>query len=276
MTSLDEQKNKLRLSPQQVKSRMLGAGLRQVQEHGLTVGFDHFQMDALIRRADVSRASVYRLWPTRDAYLTDLLEEIARDSGDHLVDQSTFDVAIGVVVEHQDLLASPAGRRSLMREVIRVAIEHNYYAVIDSLAWQSLVTLSAALLGEVPSAVRDRFNRTLGVSGDSFITALADVHRWFSRLLGFRMRAEFGDNYRLYAVLCCAVVEGLGIRHMSNPLVTDSFFRGPETLESLGRPEWAPASLGTLALFDEFMEEAPVYDLRSALDELHQVASSQR
>jgi AcrR family transcriptional regulator len=255
---------------------MLGTGLQQVQEHGLTVGFDHFQMDALIKRAGVPRASVYRLWPTRDAYLTDLLEEIARDSGDRLVVRSTFTVAIGVVVDNQGLFASPAERRCLMREVIRVAIEHNYYAVIDSVGWQTLVTLSAALLGEVPSAIRDRFNRTLVVSGDSFITALADFHRWFTRLLGFRMKAEFGDNYRLYAVLCSAVVEGLGIRHMSNPLVTDNFFRGPLTLEGLEAPEWAPASLGALALFDEFMEEAPVYDVRSALDELLQVANVQR
>lgn len=248
-----------RLSSAEVRQRMLSAGVRHVRENGLSMGFEHLSMDDLIRDANVPRSSTYRLWDTRDSYVNDLLVEVALTTAHVKRDSDTVELGLGVIREHLDMAHSPHGRLRLMREVIRVTLEQNYYTLIDSSIWHTLVSVSGTLLGNLDRSTARRVDHALQDGGGAFVREIADLYRHFNRLLGFQMKAQHRDNYELFTVMTCAMVEGLGLRHLSNPSVADSFFVGPPTLGPYPA-EWSPASLGLLALFNFFFEQDPHFE----------------
>jgi AcrR family transcriptional regulator len=74
-----------RLSDQETERRMLGAALAVVSRTGLTVSLDHLSFEDIIRDADVSRSAVYRRWPYKDLFFSDLVKQLALDAAPGVV-----------------------------------------------------------------------------------------------------------------------------------------------------------------------------------------------
>ncbi|WP_448630675.1 hypothetical protein [Cellulomonas soli] len=105
------------------RARMLTAALDQLAEQGVSVGLDGLLLEDVIRRADVSRTSAYRRWPTRDAFLADVLLEVARGT-------DLPGVGARVTAEAQPLLdprtldvSTPAARHGLFVELLRLSFQ---------------------------------------------------------------------------------------------------------------------------------------------------------
>jgi hypothetical protein len=56
---------------------MLKAAVAMVNRTGLTVSLDHISFEDVIRDADVSCSAVYRRWPYKDLFFSDLVKELA-------------------------------------------------------------------------------------------------------------------------------------------------------------------------------------------------------
>ena len=69
-----------RLSDQETERRMLAAAVAMVQRTGLTVSLDHISFEDVIRDADVARSAVYRRWPYKDLFFSDLVKELAKEA----------------------------------------------------------------------------------------------------------------------------------------------------------------------------------------------------
>ena len=69
-----------RLSDQETEQRMLQAAVAMVHRTGLTVSLEHISFEDVIRDADVSRSAVYRRWPYKDLFFSDLVKELAKDA----------------------------------------------------------------------------------------------------------------------------------------------------------------------------------------------------
>ncbi|WP_157078904.1 TetR/AcrR family transcriptional regulator [Herbiconiux solani] len=248
-----------RIRASEVRRRVLDAALERVESIGLTIGFEHIVMDDLIREAGVPRSSTYRLWDSKDAFITDLLKEIAAETSNKLADDETLELSESILYANLDRLENADDRRRVMYEVIRVALEHNYRAVIASVAWQSYVGLSATLLSHLEWSARDEIERALREGSDSFIERMAEFHHWFSSILGYRLRAEWKGDYRPYTVVISAVVEGLGLRHLGNPGLVDAAYAGPATISS-DDPEWSLPAIALVAILERFLEPDPDYD----------------
>jgi AcrR family transcriptional regulator len=259
-------RKRARLRAAEVRQRVLDVALERVGSLGMTVGFEHLMMDDLIREADVSRSSTYRLWDSKEAFVADLMVEIARKAATSLVDEGTMRICVRILLENVDLLETADGRHSIVLETIRVALQHNYRAVVSSVAWQSYVSLTAALLGRVDNSARAEITEALRSGSDAFIEQMAQFHGWFAHLLGYRIRPEWQGDYRPYAALVSAIVEGLGIRQIANPRIVLDTYRGPATMHA--HPEWSLASAGLLAVFERFMERDPDFDLAASLAEI--------
>ena len=57
-----------------------GPPCAMVHRTGLTVSLDHISFEDVIRDADVSRSSVYRRWPYKDLFFSDLVKELAMNA----------------------------------------------------------------------------------------------------------------------------------------------------------------------------------------------------
>jgi AcrR family transcriptional regulator len=269
----DAHRRRSRIRAAEVRRRVLDAALERVEGIGLTIGFEHLVMDDLIREAGVPRSSTYRLWDSKEAFVSDLLIEIAAETSNKLADAETLEISERILFDNLELLLEEPDRRRVMYEVIRVALEHNYRAVIASVPWQSYVGLSATLLSHLESSAREEIERALRAGSDAFIDRMAEFHKWFSTILGYRIRAEWNGDYRPYAVVISAVVEGLGLRHLGNPGVVDASYSGPETITS-NDPEWALPALALVAILERFLEQDPDFDAEANVEMLRRMKAA--
>ncbi|MFB2555343.1 TetR/AcrR family transcriptional regulator [Herbiconiux liangxiaofengii] len=269
----DSQRRRSRIRASEVRRRVLDVAMERVEGIGLTIGFEHIVMDDLIREAGVPRSSTYRLWDSKEAFVTELLIEIAKETSNKLTDDATLALSERILFDNIEVLGTSSNRKKVMYEVTRVALEHNYRAVIASVAWQSYVGLSATLLSHLDWAAREEIERALRTGSTEFIERMAVFHREFSQVLGYRLKPEWNDDYRPYATVISAVVEGLGLRHLGNPGIVDAVYRGPATISS-DDPEWALPAVTLLAVLEHFLEDDPDYDADAAMASLRAVAAS--
>ncbi|MCS5716787.1 TetR/AcrR family transcriptional regulator [Herbiconiux sp. CPCC 205763] len=269
----ESHRRRSRIRAAEVRRRVLDAALDRVEGIGLTIGFEHLVMDDLIREAGVPRSSTYRLWDSKEAFVSDLLIEIATETSNKLADAETLEISERILFDNVESLTDPGERQRVMYEVIRVALEHNYRAVIASVPWQSYVGLSATLLSHLESSAREEIERALRAGSDAFIERMAEFHRWFSTILGYRIRAEWNGDYRPYAVVISAVVEGLGLRHLGNPGVVDASYRGPATSTS-DDPDWALPALALVAILERFLEQDPDFDAEANVEMLRRMKAA--
>jgi AcrR family transcriptional regulator len=193
-----------RLTDEQTARRVLDAALAMLADGGINVGLDNLRFEDVIRAADVSRTSAYRRWPTRDAFVEDVLVELARDS-DLLEVGSSIAARVSAAAT-----ATEAGRRDLLVELLRISLQAEVEAMAASAQFRTNLALRGAFLG-----VRSPELRT------EVVTALtAGEHRATARA----------------AALLSRVVALCGHR-LAPPLT------GPEGFEVVGRSV-AAASIG--------------------------------
>ena len=118
-----------RLSDEETERRMLDSATAQVNRTGLTVSLDHLSFEEIIRDAGVSRSTVYRRWPYKDLFFSDLLRELARAATPAAVASASVSApAIEHVLRDRiDWFETADGRRDLLLEIIRVGAEHDFH-----------------------------------------------------------------------------------------------------------------------------------------------------
>jgi len=138
-----------RVPAHEIRQRMLDAGRDLALEAGAALTIEHLRLEEVIQRARVPRSSAYRVWPYKEDYTDDLLCYLAGAgswfSDKAVVAPETSAVVRELITGNQQLLATPEGRRALLREVVRVTADRNYHALSDSLQWRLHMALVATL-----------------------------------------------------------------------------------------------------------------------------------
>lgn len=263
-----------RLSADEVRDRMLRQGVEVIRARGLMVGLDDVRMEDLIVAAEVPRSSVWRIWPGRWEYLVDVLALAADPQGANLLrpplDARTLEIAVAAVDQRRDLLATPEGRRQLLLETVRVALEHNYLVHSTSTSWRTYMALLATVNGIADDEARHKIAvRLRAAERTGFIAVMAHFYEGISEALGLRLRAP-QYTFEHIALAGSALVEGLAIRNAI--LEADEADEAPEpgperpTLDELlhgelpgpqGTGPWTTAALAFLGIADTFLEPDP-------------------
>lgn len=171
---------------------MLNAGRELAEEAGAALTIERLRLEEVIQRARVPRSSVYRMWAYREDYIDDLLVYLAgsgswfRDRP--VLDPRTYEVVGQILTDDAALLATPAGRRALLCEIVRVVATYNYATLTDSVQWRLRMALIATLGSTRGSAARQRIAAALGESQRAARESMVTILGQLSAVLGLRLR----------------------------------------------------------------------------------------
>lgn len=256
---------------------MLRTAVAMVRRTGLTVGLDHISLEEVIRAANVPRSSVYRRWPYKDLFISDLVKELARAA---MPTAAQNEAIVGlirrVVGEQADLLASPEGRRSLVFEVIRQAAVADFEVLHRSPEWRTYLALQATVMSLAEGELRDQLRTILVESQRDHIARVASAWATMTRMLGYRLRPELGATFETLASLLTAAVRGLTLMAISMPELAAARVHG-RPFGAGGEAEWSLPALEIASVAAAFLDEDPDVEwdaarldgVRKAVESLH-------
>jgi len=261
------------MSERESKERLFQAAEEMISSTGLTVGLDHLRFEDIIQRAGVARSAAYRIFPHKEHFYADLLGRLAGPSwaGTAAWDEETIKVAAATLISHLPDMRTAEDRWRAMLDACRLGAEQNLRSLIASSHWRTYIALNATVMSMPEGGTRSTLAEALRTAEQEFLGRMASFYEALSRALGIRLRAEFGNDFRVPAAAGAAVVEGLGLRNSINPdMVERRFERFSAVDETLG--DWSLAAIGFTAILTSMIEADPDWDPQN-LELLRQMAS---
>jgi AcrR family transcriptional regulator len=251
-----------RISDAETERRMLDAAVRMITESGMTVSLDHLSMEEIIHAAGVARTSVYRRWPYKDLFVSDVLIEVARatalGSGYGPVSAVLVDHLAGALPRPEDV-EPQQDRRDFVVELLRVAALADFDAVHPSQQWRTYIALHATHLGLPDGDLRREIGLALAQSEQRFGASRAANFRLLADLAGYRLVGDFvdpDDGFGQMSLAIGSTVTGLAVKAFADPeLVHDRRLRAP--FGTSRAAEWSTPALVLVRVTLSYIEPDP-------------------
>jgi AcrR family transcriptional regulator len=247
-----------RLSDRETEQRMLQAAAAMVSRTGLTVSLEHISFEDVIRDAGVSRSAVYRRWPYKDLFFSDLVKQLAQKATPRIVSEE-LGLIKRVAVEHTDWLETPQLRHRLVVELLRRLSELDFQTLYGSPEWRTYLALHATFLSIADEELRGQVQAALARSEHDHIARVASAWQRLVGLIGYRLRPELGATFETAATLVDGAMRGLVITALSTPEVA--------TYRAMARPlgaattdEWSLPGLALASMALAFLEPDPAVE----------------
>ena len=250
-----------RLSDEETEQRTLQAAMAMVNRTGLTVSLEHISFEDVIRDAGVARSAVYRRWPYKDLFFSDLLRELAKATSPTAVSDSPAGAELvkRIVAERLDGATTPRLRHELIVELLRQTGLWNFQAFDASTEWRTYLAVHATFLSLPPGELRDDVQAALAQSEQRFNTQIAASYEHVSGLLGYRLRPELNATFDTMASLLNATLRGLILMAPSIPDITTR--RVPATpFGAQDEAEWSQPALAIAGIALSFLEPDPTVE----------------
>lgn len=205
-----------RLSAGEVRERMLQAAQEMVMETGVSISLEEMSLEDVMRRAQVPRSSVYRLWPYKGGFVDELLCRLAQPdwagTAQPVKQQRALDVAWGVVNANRARLATEEGRRSVLHETVRLAVDASFHDMIADPAWPVYVALASTIGSVRDPRARADIARALEDFERQRVDSLVGFFERIVEALGFRLRDGF--QFEHLVVATGSMMQGLLLRSL--------------------------------------------------------------
>lgn len=250
-----------RMPDQETERRMLRAATDMVNRAGLTVSLEHISFEDVIRDAGVARSAVYRRWPYKDLFFSDLLRELAKGASPAIAGVNPEAVAAAgrIILEHRDWLKEPRLRPALAAEVLRQGAPQELQIFGDAPEWRTYIALHATFLSLPGGELRTEVQASLEESERSLAARLAGAYELLTGLLGCRLRPGLNATFTDIARLTSAAMRGMVTMAPSTPeLATRVIYANP-----FGAPrpaEWSQPALAMASIVMTFIEPDPTVE----------------
>ena len=248
-----------RLSDTETKQRMLGAAVAMVNRSGLTVSLDHISFEDVIREADVSRSAVYRHWPHKDLFLSDLVKELAAHAAPPGIVDDEVELVRQIVTGHLDWLESPELRHGLVIELFRQAALLDFRVLYESPGWRTYIALHATFLSLADGELRDQVQAALAQSERDRMARVARAWEHMANLFGYRLRPGHGVTFETVATLLGATLRGLIVMAFALPDLAEHRGRA-KPFGAAGPDEWSLPALGLASIASALLEPDPAVE----------------
>jgi AcrR family transcriptional regulator len=244
-----------RLSDRETEQRMLRTAVAMVRRDGLTVSLDSISLEDVIRDADVSRSAVYRRWPYKDLFISDLVKELAKNATPEIV-KDELELIRRIVTEHQDRLGTPELRRALIVELLRQLALFDFETMYRSAGWRTYIALHATVMSLTEGTLRDQVRDALAESERIHNARVAQAWRHMTALLGYRLRPGSGVTFETLATMLGATLRGLIVMALSAPEVVGYRVQA-RPFDADAEREWSLPALGLGGIAEAFLEPDP-------------------
>jgi hypothetical protein len=248
-----------------VRTRVLRSATEHVESVGLSLGIDAALIDKLCEDARITTEQFAQIWPSADAFLTDLLCELANQAQIDRADSETLLSTWQYLSMRVNDLHSPEGRRRVLIDVIRSAAEYNFEAVTASSKWRTYAGLSVTILSWPEGEGRTRVLDALRASELSFVETMESFYRNVLPTIGYRLKPVFKNDYQPFVIAAASVIEGLGIVRPTVPALVEAHF---DLAVENGTEAWSVASLAFMGVVDAFIEPDPGFVPAEAISRL--------
>jgi len=247
-----------RLSDQETERRMLRSAVDMVSTAGLTVSLDHISLEELIRAAGVSRSTVYRRWPHKDLFFSDLVSELARSATPTILAEEVALIR-EVFAERDDWLDSADQRQALVGELFRRLSLLDFRTLSGSAQWRTYVALHATFMSLADDGLRRQVQAALAESEREHLTRVGIAWEHLTGLLGYRLRPELAATFADLAALLDATMRGLVIMAQSMPELGQRRIAG-RSPAGTATADWSLPALGLAGIAVSFIEPDPAVD----------------
>jgi AcrR family transcriptional regulator len=242
-----------RLSEEETERRMLEAAMTLVARSGLTVSLDHLSLEEVIREAGVSRSAVYRRWPYKDLFFSDLVKELAKNAVPSIVEDEVA-VLREVVAQRGDWLESRELRNGLIAELVRRLAVLDFEILYQSTKWRTYLALNATFASIADADIRAQVASALVESERAHTTRVAGAWEFLAGLLGFRLREDSCASFEALATVLSATMRGLVLMALSDPDIA-SHRASARPFGASDVAEWSLPALSFASIANGFLEE---------------------
>lgn len=250
MINLPGDSHARRQSSGETRRQVLSRAVEIINETGLGASLDHINLEALIRDVGAPRTTVYRLWPTKEDFLTDMLVELV-DPARHGL--SSYDptslekvekMLAAAIEEHPGQQLGP-----IVGDAIRVGVEDSFHSMASSIQWQTYMAATLTL-DSLPEQRRDAVESALKAMQATFIETMSGYYGHMLDLLGLRLRPGLTTEH--LAVVASTLLEGLVQRRRLTPDLIDTpiVLDGDEDTEP-----WHLAAVAFMGILNQFLED---------------------
>jgi AcrR family transcriptional regulator len=244
-----------RLSDRETEQRMIRAAMAMVQRAGLTVSLDHISFEDVIRDADVSRSTVYRRWPHKDLFFSDLVKELARSATPEIIGQE-LEMIGRVVAARRDWLDTAERRQALLAELFRQLSLLDFQTLHGSAQWRTYLALHATFQSISDGQLRDQVQAALAQSEHEHIARVAAAWQYLTGLFGYRLRPQIVATFENLATVLDATMRGLVIMALSMPEIA-AHRRLASPFGAASQDEWSLPAIGLAGIASAFLEPDP-------------------
>ena len=247
-----------RLTDAETAQRMLDTAMAMIDATGLTVSLDHISFEDVIRDAGVARSAVYRRWPYKDLFFSDLLKAIAATAPAAIGPDGTagVDAVRQLALDRLDQFRTADGRRALLVELLRQGALSDFEAMHASTQWRTYIALHATFLSLADGELRTEVQAALATAERELINGIARSYEHLAALFGLRLRLELDATFEELAAQASATMRGFVITVRTLPDLAERRLRtGP--LGAAETAEWSQPALGVVAAALSFLEPDP-------------------
>lgn len=214
------------MSDDPVARHLVDVALERIERDGMSVGLDHLSLERIIAESGVSRATAYRRWPNKQAFLAEVLRAAVQRT--HLIPEQEEDLTdlVALLDERGDLIKTPQGRVDIVIEALRLAAQGDFDRTRTSPRWQTYFALTATCQGLPTGELRDSVQTALAATTREFRDRRAQIYRGLALLGALRPVAHLGEAaYEVMSSAAGTLMAGMVVTSYADPGLATRTFR---------------------------------------------------
>lgn len=208
------------------RDQIIATALSEIAAHGLTVGLDHLSLEKVIAASGVSRATAYRIWPSKQQFLADVIVASVRSTTLDVDSEQEVGRISALLDQHPDFATDADTRRHVVVDGLRISIQADLERIVSSPQWSTYLALSATSRGLPEGVLKTEVASALAQADQRFTDHRVTVYARLPRLLGYRLRPPLDEptGLSLLSQAAGALMTGFVVKIGTQPhLLTDTF-----------------------------------------------------